>query len=123
MSDNGQAQMRQGLIEWEKRMKPKTEVASTLTADDIAKLRAHWNDGGRLSDWQVARLLDIASGEALGDAMGINDDALNEAGWELLRCAGPAIHPNRCKDVAREVLKAYINSLHRTDRSVTQEKP
>jgi hypothetical protein len=48
----------------------------------------------------------------LCDAMGINDDALNEAGWELLRVVD-TIHANDCKRVARCVLVAYINSLQR----------
>lgn len=53
--------------------------------------------------------------------MRINDAALNEAGWALVRCAGPAIHANRCKEVAREVIRAYISSFARVNATRPEE--
>lgn len=62
------------------------------------------------------------SADKLADAMGINQVALNEAGWKLLECAGPAIHPNRCKEVARAILVAYINSVQRQSVEKTKQE-
>lgn len=45
-----------------------------------------------------------------GDA---HNNALNQAGWKLLECAGPAIHTNRCKNVATAVVDAYLASMRR----------
>ena len=58
-------------------------------------------------------------GAARAAAAPFDINALNEAGWKLLECAGPAIHPNRCRDIAIEVLTAYFNSIQRQERELT----
>jgi hypothetical protein len=45
-----------------------------------------------------------------------NEDAINEASWKLLECAGPEpIHFNRLKDIARAVIATYLASVARQD--------
>lgn len=43
----------------------------------------------------------------------LNDDALGEASWKLMECAGPGIPFNRLKDISREVVTAYFASIER----------
>lgn len=52
----------------------------------------------------------------------VYENALTEAGWKLLQCAGPDIQFNRCKDVAREVVQAYLASIER-QRGTISGKP
>ena len=93
------------------------EYAAALCDKEVARLQIHRHHGFQVAS-DLAVLIRAAKGKTVRShtealIMGINDDALNEAGWELLRCAGPAIHVNRCKEVARQVVVAYINSLQR----------
>lgn len=95
-------------------------LRSTLLA--ARNLAVAGSDQEQMLQWCIDRLASFeerlplyaqsATG-ALSDAMGLNDNALNEAGWELLRVAGPAIPTQECKRVARAVLVAYINSVQR----------
>ena len=45
----------------------------------------------------------------------VNENAINAAGWKLMECAGPAIPFNRLKNVAREVVIAYLASCQRIE--------
>lgn len=88
----------------------------------VAQIALRWADNAAAgSGGQSVATSDSHESPAAGhcqpaapDAASWADNAFNEAGWELLRCAGPnPIHVNRCKEVATAVVEAYLASLRR----------